>query len=149
MVPGERGPVQLAHTAGAAFEIGVPAGLDGELEFFGLTNTLTQQREHWTLTPRLVGALPFGEDDALITAGIDWDRVDYDLDSRSALSTFLQESEQILGEKRTAGLCHHVGTYKTGSFLSKRKYESYCCFGSKLSITPTTRCTSADASSTR
>jgi len=42
------------------------------------------------------------------------------------------ESEKILGEKREAGLCHFVGIYKEGSFLTKRKYHSFCCFNSKL-----------------
>lgn len=42
------------------------------------------------------------------------------------------ESEQILGEKRAAGLCHYVGDYKQGSFISRRKYQSFCCFNSKL-----------------
>ena len=43
-----------------------------------------------------------------------------------------KESEKILGEKREAGFCTYVGTYKEGSFLSKRKYQSFCCFNSKL-----------------
>ena len=43
-----------------------------------------------------------------------------------------KESERILGEKRAAGLCHTIGSYKKGSFLSKRRFESYCCFNSKL-----------------
>jgi conjugal transfer mating pair stabilization protein TraN len=42
------------------------------------------------------------------------------------------ESEVLLGEKREAGFCHYVGDYKKGRFLSKRKYQSFCCFNSKL-----------------
>ena len=32
-----------------------------------------------------------------------------------------KESEKILGEKREAGFCTYIGTYKEGSFLDKRK----------------------------
>ena len=42
------------------------------------------------------------------------------------------ESERVLGEKREAGLCHYVGAYKKGSFITKRSYQSFCCFNSKL-----------------
>jgi len=42
------------------------------------------------------------------------------------------ESERILADKRSAGLCHYVGSYKRGSLLARRRYQSYCCFNSKL-----------------
>ena len=70
------------------------ADFSGELEFFGLLNTLTQQREHLTFTPRLVGAVPVGDSEALLTVGVDVDAVDYNLDSRSLVSTFLQDANQ-------------------------------------------------------
>lgn len=41
------------------------------------------------------------------------------------------ESEKILGEKRAAGMCHYLGSYKDGSLFANR-YDSYCCFNSKL-----------------
>ena len=40
--------------------------------------------------------------------------------------------EQELGEMRQQGLCHYVGSYKTGRLFSKKRYQSYCCFGSLL-----------------
>ena len=42
------------------------------------------------------------------------------------------EAEQRLGEKREAGMCHYIGRYKSGSFFTRRRYESFCCFRSKL-----------------
>lgn len=36
-----------------------------------------QQRQHWGLTPRLVGALPLSNGDALVTVGADIDKTDY------------------------------------------------------------------------
>ena len=41
------------------------------------------------------------------------------------------ESEKVLGEKRGAGMCHYLGSYKDGSLFPNR-YDSYCCFNSKL-----------------
>jgi len=70
--------------------------VDGLLEFFGLLNTLSQRRDHLTFTPRLVGTVPLDAGDALVTAGIDWDDVDYRLDSRSTMSTFLQNADQTM-----------------------------------------------------
>ena len=70
------------------------AEIDGLLEFGGDPNTLRQTREHWTFTPRLVGALPAGDDEALVTLGIDVDDIDYNLDSRGTVSTFLQDANQ-------------------------------------------------------
>ena len=40
--------------------------------------------------------------------------------------------EQELGEMRQQGLCHYVGSYKRGRLLSKKRYQSFCCFGSLL-----------------
>ena len=42
------------------------------------------------------------------------------------------EDERLLGEKRAAGMCRYVGSYKEGSFFTRRRYESFCCFNSKL-----------------
>ena len=42
------------------------------------------------------------------------------------------ESERALGVQRAAGQCHYVGSYKTGSLFSKKRYQSFCCFNSKL-----------------
>ena len=42
------------------------------------------------------------------------------------------DSERILGEKRQAGQCHYVGSYKRGSLFNKKRYQGYCCFSSKL-----------------
>lgn len=39
--------------------------------------------------------------------------------------------EKILAEKRGAGMCHYLGSYKDGSLFPNR-YDSYCCFNSKL-----------------
>lgn len=41
------------------------------------------------------------------------------------------ESEKVLGEKRGAGMCHYIGSYKDNSLFPNR-YDSYCCFNSKL-----------------
>ena len=41
------------------------------------------------------------------------------------------ESEKVLGEKRGAGMCHYLGSYKDNSLFPNR-YDSYCCFNSKL-----------------
>ncbi|NCF11552.1 MAG: TonB-dependent receptor [Gammaproteobacteria bacterium] len=70
------------------------AEVEALLEFFGDPNTLLQDREHWTFTPRLVGTLPVGNDEALVTLGIDYDDIDYNLDSRGSFSTFLQDADQ-------------------------------------------------------
>lgn len=47
------------------------------------------------------------------------------------------ESEQMLAEKKKAGLCHRIGTYCSERWKFPRicvaKKTSYCCFGSKLS----------------
>jgi iron complex outermembrane receptor protein len=59
-----------------------------------LTIDFDQRREHWTFTPRLVGSIPFGNGDALITAGLDWDSTDYFLDFPDA--PFLEDAEQDL-----------------------------------------------------
>lgn len=42
------------------------------------------------------------------------------------------DSERVLGEKRQAGQCHYVGSYKRGSLFKKKRYQSFCCFSSKL-----------------
>ncbi len=42
------------------------------------------------------------------------------------------DDERLLAEERGAGRCHYVGSYKRGSLLLKRRYQSYCCFKSKL-----------------
>lgn len=41
-------------------------------------------------------------------------------------------NERTLAEQRRAGLCHYVGSYKTGNLFSKRRYRSFCCFNSRL-----------------
>ena len=41
-------------------------------------------------------------------------------------------NERILGEKRQAGQCHYVGSYKSGSLFNKKRYHVFCCFSSKL-----------------
>lgn len=70
------------------------AEVDGVLEFGGDPNTLVQEREHLTLTPRLIGALPMTHGEALVTVGVDWDDIDYLLDSRGTVSTFQQDADQ-------------------------------------------------------
>ncbi len=40
--------------------------------------------------------------------------------------------ERILGEQLAAGQCHYAGSYKTGRLFSKKRYQSYCCFRSRL-----------------
>lgn len=40
--------------------------------------------------------------------------------------------ERALGEQRAAGQCHYVGSYKTGSLFSRKRYQAFCCFNSKL-----------------
>lgn len=41
------------------------------------------------------------------------------------------KDEQVLAEKRGAGMCHYLGNYKDNSLFPNR-YDSYCCFNSKL-----------------
>jgi iron complex outermembrane receptor protein len=52
---------------------------DGEGILTG--STFTQDRHHLGFTPRLIGALPVGAGDLLLTLGADLDRTDYDITS--------------------------------------------------------------------
>lgn len=43
------------------------------------------------------------------------------------------QSEQDLRQKRSASLCHHTGSWRKKTLgVINKKYESYCCFKSKL-----------------
>lgn len=48
--------------------------------------------------------------------------------------TSCSEHEKLLIKKNSKKLCRYMGRYKKGSFLSRRKYRSYCCFKSRLSL---------------
>ena len=48
--------------------------------------------------------------------------------------TSCSEHEKLLIEKNKKKLCRYMGTYKRGSFISRKKYRSYCCFKSRLSL---------------
>ena len=63
---------------------------DVEGAFFG--SDFEQSREHWTFTPRLVGTAAFGDHDALLTVGVDWDSIDYAISSAFGA----QQAEQTL-----------------------------------------------------
>ena len=44
-----------------------------------------------------------------------------------------KQDEKDLQQKRNAGLCHHVGSWRKKKWgVFNKKYESYCCFKSKM-----------------
>ncbi len=42
------------------------------------------------------------------------------------------EPERLLAEQRRAGRCHYVGSYSSGSLLTRKRVKSFCCFRSSL-----------------
>ncbi len=69
---------------------------DVEGAFFG--SGFEQSREHWTFTPRLVGTTAFGDHEALLTVGVDWDSVDYAISSAFGAQQADQTLRAVYGQ---------------------------------------------------